>query len=782
MVAEQLERTVKPGLVAALLGSILAANASLVSAQPEATTGSADSALRRTIEEVVVTARKREESIQDVPMSVSAMTGAQLREAGFNDLGSTAQYTPNLWFESTDPSRSFVQMRGIGNRLYDATIDPAVGIFIDGIYQGRIASLNPDLLDVERIEILKGPQGTLYGRNTIGGAISVVTSDPGMEQWQGRAGLEWGEGSVDGDRLQNLSAAANGPLIESTLAAAISVARRERDGPNRSLLTGIRGGGEDSLTVKGKLLWDISEQASVVLSASQRDDDGPSIFGWANHRGDHTTPFQARSEASPPPTYTDNPREVSENAQLHLKRENRAASITGRWQGDALSLTSITGYQESFVDELSGDAIDLDVFTLPVLEDQTQISQEFRAEYEIGAFSLLGGVYYSNEVTDRIDGFVFGQDSIFPLLNGGEDVTWDIDRQIETTNYAVFGQLNWELSERLRMTLGVRASRDEKSQDVESRTNAPALDPGDAIAGLVPPLTGAVGDNVGVSVIENYTLSLEESWSSVDPLFSVAWDLLEDTMVYATWSKGFKAGTFQAYSPSEATTNEIMDPEEVINLEVGVKSTLLDQRLRINAAVFEMDYKDLQLFKIPQEAQLVVAAIQSNAAQSTIRGVEMDGTLIIGERWKLDFSYSWLDAVFEEYLYSAEEGIDYSGNKLARSPDSSYSVAVNYVWPLAIGDITTNLSYSWQDSFFWEVDNNQPERDVEEDARGVVNASIALTTERWSLRLWGTNLTDEIWRSHIVEGGLDPVSGRQNASLDYFGPTRTIGLRLGLQF
>jgi iron complex outermembrane receptor protein len=195
-----------------------------------------------------------------------------------------------------------------------------------------------------------------------------------------------------------------------------------------------------------------------------------------------------------------------------------------------------------------------------------------------------------------------------------------------------------------------------------------------------------------------------------------------------------------------------------------------------------MDYSDLQQFRVVQES-IIPTTVQANAAQSTIRGVELDGSAVVGEWMTVDLTYAFLDAVYDEFIFDpTDESGDLSGNKLPRSPNHSFSVALDYSRPFPVADVAARLSYSWRDSFFWEADNNRPERDQEEDPLGLLDGSIGFTRGPWSLSFWGTNLTNEAYRVHVLDYGIDAATGRPSAVGDMFAPPRTLGIRVGRTF
>ncbi|MGH7802761.1 MAG: TonB-dependent receptor, partial [Candidatus Binatia bacterium] len=627
-------------------------------------------------------------------------------------------------------------------------------------YQGRFGGLDPDLLTVERIEVLKGPQGTLYGRNTIGGALSVVTAEPNEDRWRGRGFVEGGSSATPGDGFANFAASASGPIVADALATSLAFSYRNRDGFTRVSGRGPRGGSDDSWTFKTKTKWTALDRLTFVANATASNVHAAPVTFVLNDLGDPATPIVLKSPLAPQPEFSDDPHETSGDLDGFLRREAYATSVTTNWRGDAIDMTAITAFQAADLRELGDEGSALAIIGFPVSEEQTQFSQELRADARMGAFSIMAGLYYGIEWSDRTDVLLFGRDSILGLGNLGRPVSFAIQKDIEAVGYAAFGQLQWDVSEQLHLTGGLRISRDEKDADFDARNDAPQLE----------------------LVLESYRFSTGKGWTSVDPLVSVAYDLADETMAYATWSSGFKAGAFQWAAVSAATARQIVDPERVQNYEIGLKSAWLDRRVKTNLSLFWMDYSDLQQFRVVQES-IIPTTVQANAAESTIRGLELEGTALLAEWLSVDLSYAFLDAVYDEFLFDpSDPNADFSGNHLPRSPRHSASAVLNASHSFPVLDLAARLSYSWRDSFFWEADNDRPARDQGEDALGLLDASIRLTRGSWSLSFWGTNLTNEVYRVHIIDWGFELLTGRPNAPADIFGPPRTVGARLEWRF
>ena len=713
----------------------------------DASSRGADQSLR--IEEVVVTARKKTESLQDVPMSVTAFSGDTLADSGYVDLSALGAMTPGMTFEAFDPTRPLIYVRGIGTRAYDAGSDPSVGVFVDGAYNGRFGSLNMNLLDVERIEVLKGPQGTLYGRNTIGGAISVVTKDP-ADTLEFDISGEVGGSSESGDDIWSGAAALSMPLVEDRLSMRIAAAVYERDGFVKVEPAGQQVGGLESLDARAKFLWTPTSDFEARLSLDYSDVDFPPISFNSNDLGGTAPdpgPLAPGVQSVPG---TGKPyRATGNRSDIDLDRESMAGTLILDWGWDAFDLTSITALRSMDLDELNElDGSSLDYSINPVSEDTDTFSQELRLTGDTGNVSWLLGAYYHKEDIDRVDQLTFGNDALFTFL-AGQQVDWGFGIDVESESYAAFGQMDWGLTDRLAITLGLRYSDDEKDADYSTSTNWGAI-------------------------IQPYKLSVGDSWTSTDGTLSVSYDFSDGVMAYATYSTGYKPGGFQFVATSPLIAQQVFEPEEVDSIEVGVKTTLLDQRLKLNASLFTMDYQDLQLLRVvPGPVEGVDFGVISNAGESTIQGLELEGSALLTSRLFLDFGFSYLDAEFDDYKFGPD--LDFSGNTLPRAPEYSYTLALRYEQSLGQGDLHGNLAYNWQDDAFFEADNNQVDPDSTQDSHGLLDASFGYRTDAWSFSVWGTNLLDEDYRRSVL-------NATGSAQRQVFAAPATFGLKVGYSF
>ena len=367
--ARALSRSTCAALLAATAITTLAANVSAAraaNAGPEVVT----------VGDVIVTARKREESLQNVPISISAYAGAALDKAGYADLSNVSRVAPNVYFEAADRSRPLIYIRGIGTRGYDGGSDPSVGVFLDGVYQGRFGGLDVDLDDVQRVEVLKGPQGTLYGRNTIGGAISVVTKEP-TDSFKARGYAEFGGGAISGDNLYSVGGTVSGPLLEDKLNGLLSVSRHYRDGyqPTRNAAgvnTGIRGGSDDSYGFHAKLNWTPTSALRIKFAADYTRSDGPPLILTSNPLGAGLGPGLLTPGYTVPAPSTDPYHPYSDVTNAHIHKTIYGGAVTADWTIGHFVVTSISAARKLKIDELNDlDGTQLPFYTNPVKDDAT---------------------------------------------------------------------------------------------------------------------------------------------------------------------------------------------------------------------------------------------------------------------------------------------------------------------------------------------------------------------------------------------------------------------------
>lgn len=687
------------------------------------------------LEEVSVTARRTSESLQDVPVSVTAVSADRLSQLGALDIGDIQNLVPNLVLHEGDAANAVAYIRGVGQVDSLAFADPGVGIYLDDVYLGRAQGAFLDLIDVERVEVLRGPQGTLYGRNTIGGAIKYVTKRPDGE-FTGDVTLRAG----NYDR-RDVSASIGGTLVDDRLFAKASVARLERDGFSTNAATGEDDGDQETVAARLSLLLQASDTVDVSL-----DLDSTRAGGDFSRTPARATPVFGVAPAS------EDPFVIAADFNDVNELDTSGAALTVNWSmSEALLFKSITASRAmDYETHLDLDATALPFFGIFVDQAQEQFSQEFQLNYQgFGNWSAVGGLYYFHE-EDVTESGVWGPAIAF-ISNSENDQTTD--------SYAAYGELEYRPTEKLSWVAGIRYTYETK--EFKRIQEFFGLD-----ASLPPELgTGARTTDIDV----------DDSWSNVTPKLGVDYQLNDDSMIYASISKGFKSGGFDGRS-NDAFGATPYNEETLWAYEFGWKATLLDQRVQLNTAVFLNDYDDLQLSSFTADDQGNFQALFTNAGRATTAGLELEMSALLAGGVVLDVTAAYLDAEYDEFIGPNGQNVA-SQRELVNSPELTGRIALRKRWDLSGGgQLSANADWSYRDETYPTVSSSEVLR---QDSYSLWNASLRYTSasERWDLTLSGRNLGDE----RFITQGFD-LSDSLGYELAYYGAPRTGMLTLDYRF
>ena len=685
------------------------------------------------LEEVIVTAERRAQDAQDVPIALTIIGGSEISPSGISSISDVALKTPNLTYTQFNIGEPQLFLRGLGTTIDSAGADPTVSVFIDDVYVGRSAGATSDLYDLERIEVLRGPQGTLYGRNVTGGAISIVTKRPSNE-FEAKLGV-----TVGNYGLTVLRGLVDGPIGDN-LAGNLSFSKRDRDGYAYSNRSGQELDDADNFSLRGKLLWDISDNTELLLGFDYSTDDNNgqcrNLTKLDNPAGDHNAggvfvPVLQQIKAD---TNSEDPRTCAMTIEQYAERD--VFGLSARLQMEftnGLSLTSITAYREleySWLQELGGLDSPPNLLSVEDNEgdDADQISQEFRLTKDGDRLFWVAGAYYFKENVDRFANvpIFFGPGS--PVAPGALlDRSWL--QSATNTSMALFGQVVWSMTDALALTLGGRHTWDEKEMD-----NAYYSSPGNEVYNFK---------------------GLEESWDEFTPRVTVDWQVTDDHMLFATWSKGYKSGVFISQNTTAALAETPLEPEEATNMEIGAKTRWFDNRLQFNLVYFDLENENQQLFRL-ENFTLVSENFGTESS-----GIELDFIAALGKNLTLSGMYASLDAEIV--------GGQFAGNVAPRSPDYKYSVALNYNAALGNGAILDfDASVSYSDNWYMEATNQGVSY---MDDYSIVDASVRYTSSggNWEVTLWGKNLSDELVTSHSIVSSF-------GGSVELFAPPRTYGV------
>ncbi len=725
-----------------------------------------------TIEEVIVTARKREENLQETPISISTFTTDTLERRQIGASNELAKVTPNLTFDSHAPASGSnaggqIFIRGIGQTDFQALTDPGVGMYINGVYYARTVGSVVDFLDVAQIDVLRGPQGTLFGRNTIGGAIDIKTKTPG-DEFGGDILITLGS-----DSRTDATAAVDLPLSDN-LAIRLNAGLRKRDGYVDRLIDGTDLGDDDSRHLAGRLVWDVSDSFSLDIAAdyTEEDENGqPTVFAGINTGS--TFPILASLSAgcpgsSGPPTpvpddiadqrcannqfLANGSDETSQTFPTYSRLRTKGASITANWELEQFSLKSITAYRELTANAgRDADSTPVDVLSTIFATEDEQFSQELQISG--AAFSdrlqwLVGLYYFDQSARDS-------QDVNVPtgslLLDGPVDVT----------SKALFAQATYDITEKLSWTFGVRFTDEKKSFLPQTRTTSEnflfpvpdSLAQNPAYSALlqqlsptglfmpndIPPPVTHITVPQGTFLVPPVNSTVDETVTT--PMLNVAYQLTEDLLLYGAYSEGFKGGGIN-FRFIEATFAPLpYEPEFVDSYEVGFKSDWFDQRLRLNGAVFFTEYSDIQIVTVP-----VLAPITLNAADGEIRGFELEFTALPSPNLEIVGGIGFIDA---EYTSVGDQVLQNStitaNSEFRQTPEWSANIGISYVINLTDAlRLTPHVDLSYRDDVFFDAENSA---EIAQESYSLVNASLTLDIQdSWKVILGISNVTDEEYR------------------------------------
>lgn len=702
------------------------------------------------LEEVIVTAQRREQSIKDVPIAVSAISRDVLEQSATTGVAELAARVPSLTMTAFNLAQPRIFIRGIGSIDDGAAQDNSVAVFVDDVYVARGAGQAFDFLDVERVEVLRGPQGTLYGKNAVGGLVNVVSARPKDQ-------LDWKlQGTYGNYDAVDVRAYLTGPIAAS-MSGSLAAVARDRSGYARNVRLDRDLEDLQTYGVRGQLLWRAADTVDVLFSVDYNDhsDNGQSRKG----EGPFTPPPFGSVTAVQ--TTTD-PRESESPRVTYQDREVMGGLARVDWRLGSGTVTSLTAYRSSDVNLLdaftgigSPPYAVLDTANIED-EDADQFSQEIRYAFDGLASNRLSGViglYYLDETVDRTETAVL--ESVIgrqlPTVLGSLTGTSASLQHAKNESFGAFASLTWSLTDVLSATVGGRYTHE--SKDV--RTAVKSIEDIDAIIAAPPK--------------EEYSITADKSWSDFSPRFLVQWQPNADVSLYASYSTGFKSGGFQGQAPTGAAASTPFDPETAKNLELGLKGYFFDRRLSANLAIFDTKYEDMQVRQNATRPGETIPIIRiTNAGEAKAEGVELELQAQPWDGLNLWASYGRLDSEYVELIDNT--GADRSGNPLMFAPKNTVNAGARLDVPVTERwNVTARAEYRWQDEFYFDPAANAVNL---QPSYGLWDASLGLRTvdQRLSVEFWGKNLNDELYRTHVI-----PFLGDRFAA---YGPPRTYGLRL----
>jgi iron complex outermembrane receptor protein len=704
------------------------------------------------LEEITVTARRREESLQDIPVAVSAFSDEELRALQADNLSALSGAVPNLNLVQGRGSATSanVFIRGIGQPDALQTFDPAAGVYVDDIYMSRIQGALFELYDVERVEVLRGPQGTLYGKNTIAGAIKLVSKRP-SDELTGQIELMGG----DYDRF-DLKAYVSGPLSD-TVSFSLAGLTSNRDGIVADPATGKEYNDIDTQAGRAILRFAPSDRFDATVSLDYTRQRNALTLG----RNEADLIAVDLAPITAPPVVVLTPARTGEfdyrTRTSFANDEGQTldhwgGSLTLNWHlGDAWSFKSITAYRELEPDlYIDIDATEFELGDVFVGIDQDQLSQEFQLLFDGGGrWQAVFGLYYLDENVESLQ-LAFADD--FLRFNGTplpfERMVGD---ELENKSYAAFAHVSVDLTDRLSGSLGVRYTQDEKDYFRTTTTN---LDP------------------------TPFDYVDDDSWDAVTPSATLEYAFTPDAMTYLSVARGFKSGGFNGRANSVADTGSF-DPEYVWTYELGYKGQWNGGRLTTNAAVFYSDYTDFQA-RVGDADPLGFRFPVLNAGELEIYGAELEVVAVPVDALQLRAAIGYLSADYKEFEDCRPQygpDCDHSGEEPPFAPEWTAGLGLSYTIPLTVRTaLTFGVDGNFKAKHWLSVDN----RDVlTQDDFWLVNALATLrgTDGGWWVSVGGKNLTDEVYKTDAQE--FAAVGNIQTA---YYGDPRTWSIALGFAF
>ena len=752
-----MNRLVKTALLA---GAAMGAIASAAYAQDAR---AQDAELTSSVEDIIVTARRSEESAQKTPLALTAFSGETLERTGAQQVTDLQGAVPNLnLVQGRGSSNSTnIYIRGVGQPDALQTFDPAVGVYVDDVYYSRIRGSQFDLLDLERVEILRGPQGTLYGKNTIGGAMKLVSRRPG-QTFRARASAAYGDYD-----LMEFQGAVSGPVTD-TVALGLSALHSERGGYVVDPATGAEYNDKNTSAARASLAWDPTSTFRVDLNVDYSKDDAGMTVGQATNSLTYLGYGVAYPVATPAPEYDFKTR-TTPGLPNETRLETWGTALRMTWDlSDALTLKSITSYRELNTDDyIDFDATELEIADALVAVDQKQTSQELQLTYDSGPLTAVGGLYYLKEdVSSHQESY--NDDLLGPLYGNATFIRY-IDDTLETTSKAAYANVSYAVTDALRLSAGVRYTKEEK--DYARLTSVDSS------------FTMLIG-GVPVPVLNtSYAFAPPTGeYEDTSIMLSADYQLSPDAMVYARYSQGFKSGGFngRANSATEATEYQ---PETADSFEVGAKTQYWDNRLRLNLAAFMTKYDDFQArvsgIEVPPGGGVPTPVLSViNAGSLDIFGFELEGVLAPVRGLTLDTQIGFLEADYKEF--NDARFTAFGGSRAfqdpAFSPKWTLRVGGQYEWALDGGSsVTFGAAAKYRSRMALAVDNTIINTDTElpgmyQDSYWLYDARVVWSdaADRYSVGLYGQNLADEVYKTDAQE-----FSSIGNIRTAYYGAPRT---------
>ena len=715
-----------------------------VQAQAQSAPAAAPSSEAVTLDAVQVTARKREETLQEVPVAVTAFTAESIDKLNIRDLGDLDAQVPNLTVYAARGSSSTVTayIRGVGQSDPLWGVDPGVGIYLDDVYIARPQGALLDVFDVERVEVLRGPQGTLYGKNTVGGAIKYISRGLTADT-SGMAQVTVGNyGQLD------VKGAIGGSLGSDALRARVAVASLHRDGFGENTVTGQDVSDKEILAARAQVGAFISDDFNIQVAFDWMDDQ-------SGVRGAKMLAANRFVPTAPPMASRYDVRNGMPNVN---DTSMTGVSAVANWRiSDDWSFKFISARRESDTEtNIDFDTTQATIADVKAFYSDEQVSHELQFNYDGGgrARGVMGVYYFDGEAGGRVlnnfFGFLFG----------------DTQGTVYTDSIAVYGDWSFDLTDKWKLDAGVRWTDEDKRADVLNR--------GYSDRTYTTP----------ISVVADFDRTI--NFTNVAPKISLGYQATDDILVYGLATRGFKSGGYNIRAQATAVPRsaEPFDDEVVDSFEVGTKMSFLDQRLFLNLSAFHNKYEDIQLSVFTSYdsngdgTNDAFFGDFTNAGKGTVQGLEVEYQWLPTRNWLVSGNLAFLDAEYDEFIYAGLNIAD--EQEFTNAPEFSGAINVEYRTDLANGgNLAARVGYSYQDDVVATTEIVRTGAlPITQDGYGLVNAGVIWNTGgNWSFSLQGSNLTDKEYRTtgYNLNAALGVITG-------FYGPPRQYSLSARYDF
>jgi iron complex outermembrane recepter protein len=705
------------------------------------------------LDEVVVSARRRAENAQNVPIPITALSGAALDQSGVYRIEDLNARMPSLNVQFANPRQTSIAVRGLGNNPANDGLESSVGVYLDDVYLGRPGMANQDLIDLDQVSLLRGPQGTLFGKNTTAGVLNLTTSAPNFTP----GGVI--ESSAGNDGYYQVRGTATGPLDDDALAGRITYSKTYRDGFVDDVTDGRRLNGVDREGFRGQLLFKPNDALSVRAIADYEEENSPCcisvLYSLGPNNGALLKAHLAAADATE--IYDPNFLSTSINSPQYMQVRQGGGSVQVNWRLDGgETLTSITAYRSwKFLPTNDADGTSVSaIINAGQAVDDEQWSQEIRlASPTGGAVDWVGGLYYFYQYQSNMSFTQYGPDAraLYGLPAFYNDAYSQVRAYPETDSYAAFGQGTWHISEQWSLTAGLRDTQEDKTSHIERN----------------PPI-GAPGVDLVLPAYSSGDLKISNN--NVSALASLSDQFDPHLLGYVSAARGAKAGGINESVPVGhlGVSSLYVAPETANDYELGLKSTWLDQTLLFNVNLFWTDVKNYQATQLEQTSPGVFVQTLSNIGGVRTRGVETEFTAKPLDGLSFDLNASYNDAVYTSYAnapcaiestLAGEVTCNLTGEQVVGAPRWVVNPDVNLSQAFGAGISGYVLAgYSWRSSFFGTADNS--EYGVVR-SYGLLNVRVGLRGDfgpkvTWDVSAWANNALD---KRYLIGGVTGPTFG-----------------------